>query len=158
MQDSDDPVVIRYPGSVSRSYKMVFFAVSLEAFPTSGEDPNNVQTVVSRVMQWFGGDMTAPTTPADVCLETDGTLTWSPSSDNVGVDHYCIYRQTTAFYNVDGLNPVRITNSTTELFPGSVGNPQTNYYFRVTAVDAAGNESMPSIPVGEHDYELEDGR
>ena len=157
MQGSDDPVVIRYPGTSSRSSQVVFFAVSLEAFPIDGADPNNVKTVVARAMQWFGGDVIAPTVPADVCLESDGTLTWSPSTDNVGVDHYCIYRQTLAFYEVDGISPVRITTSTTELFPGSVGNPETNYYFRVTAVDAAGNESQPSDPVGEHDYEMEDG-
>jgi hypothetical protein len=154
MADSNDPVAIRYPGSRDRSYKVVFFAAPLEAFPVSGSDPNNVQTVMARALDWLGGgDVIAPTTPQGVSLTADGTLSWSPSSDNVGVDHYCVYRQTTAHFDVMGLTPVRITTGTSESFPGSVGDPDTNYFFRVTAVDAANNESSASSPVGEFDFE-----
>jgi hypothetical protein len=153
MDGSNDPVVIRYPGSRTRAYKTVFFAVPFEAFPTSGSDPNNVQTVMANALDWLGGgDILAPTTPQDVSLAIDGTLSWSPSSDNVGIDHYCIYRQTTAFFDVVGLAPVRVTTGTSEPFPGSVGDPVTNYFFRVTAVDAADNESTASSPIGEFDF------
>jgi hypothetical protein len=157
MQGSNDPVAIRYPRGGNRDFKTIFFGAPLEAFPVSGTDPNNIQTVVSRSLDWLGGgDVMAPTTPQNVELAADGTLTWSPSTDNVGVDHYCIYRSTTAYYDVDGIVPVRITTSTSESFPGSVGDPDTNYYFRVTAVDAAENESVPSVTVGEHDFQVVD--
>jgi hypothetical protein len=157
MQGSNDPVAIRYPGGTARAYKTIFFGVPLEAFPVSGTDPSNIQTVVARSLNWLdGGDVVAPTIPQNVSLAADGTLTWSPSTDNVGVDHYCIYRRTAAYYEVDGIVPVRVTTSTSEPFPGSVGNPDMNYYFRITAVDAADNESAPSTTVGEHDFQLAD--
>jgi hypothetical protein len=39
-----------------------------------------------------------------------------------------------------------------------MGDPDINYYFRVTAFDAAQNESGASNTVGEHDYTMEDAQ
>lgn len=79
------------------------------------------------------------------------------ASDNVGVDRYCIYRQTDAYFDVAGLTPVLITENTSAEFPENVGDLTVNCYFRVTAKDAAENESSASLPAGEHDFELDDG-
>jgi YVTN family beta-propeller protein len=98
-------------------------------------------------------DTEAPTVPGNPRLAVDGTLSWSPSYDNVGVDHYRVYRRTMAYFGTVGLLPVATTADTSAQFPGSIGDPTVNYYFRVTARDAAGNESPPSATVGEFDYE-----
>ena len=156
MQTSGYPVAIRYPVDATRSYRTIFFGAALEAFPTSGAAPNNIQTVVERCIEWLGGgDTVAPTTPASVALTADGTLTWSAATDNVGVDHYTVYRQTWAFFDIDGLSPFLTTTSTTASVPEGIGDPSVNHYFRITASDAVGNESGPSATVGAFDYGLQ---
>ena len=79
------------------------------------------------------------------------------TNDNVGVDRYCIYRQTDAYFDVAGLTPVLITETSSAEFPENVGDLTVNYYFTVTAMDGAENESSASLPVGENDFELYDG-
>jgi hypothetical protein len=101
------------------------------------------------------GDFEPPTVPGNVTLVVDGTLSWSPSTDNVGVVLYRIYRDTVAYFLVDDRVPTAETTETEYAFPECVGDPAVNYYFVVTAVDAAENESDPSATVGEHDYQLE---
>jgi hypothetical protein len=100
-----------------------------------------------------GGDMVPPTAPPWVTLSKTGTLTWGASTDNVGVDHYCVYRQTKAYFSTQGLAPLATTSGTTWNFPGSVGNPATNYFFIVRAYDAANNESPASPTAGEFDFD-----
>jgi len=158
MQGSSDPVAIRYPGNgAARAYRVIFFGAPLEAFPTSGTDPNNIQAVVARCLNWLGGgDVLAPSVPTGVELAADGTLSWTASTDNVGVDHYNIYRTTYPYFDIQGLLPFATTSSTSSGFPGSVGNPEVNYFFRITGEDATGNESSPSATVGEFDYDLPD--
>ncbi|MCU0612845.1 MAG: carboxypeptidase regulatory-like domain-containing protein [Candidatus Eisenbacteria bacterium] len=156
MQSTGYPVAIRYPIATTRSYRTMFFGAALEAFPTSGAAPNNIQTVVARCIEWLvGGDVIAPTTPANVVLLADGMLTWSPATDNVGVDHYAIYREASASFDIDGLTPFVTTTSTTASVPEGIGDPSVNYYFRITATDAVGNESAPSATVGAFDYGLQ---
>ena len=81
-----------------------------------------------------GGDTQAPSTPtnftASSITTSSATLSWTASTDNVGVDHYNVYINgslvgTTAStsYNVTGLSPA------------------TSYTAAVNAEDAAGNVS-----------------
>ncbi|MBN1424893.1 carboxypeptidase regulatory-like domain-containing protein [Candidatus Fermentibacteria bacterium] len=156
MQSSGYPVAIRYPMDATRSYRTIFFGAALEAFPSATAAPNNVQTVVQRCLDWLGGgDTLAPTVPSNVVLSVDGTLTWSPATDNIGVDHYSVYRQTWAFFDIGELSPLLTTAATTAFVPEGIGDPSVNYYFRITASDAAGNESSPSAIVGAYDYALQ---
>lgn len=111
-------------------------------------DPVSLITVIEELL----GDTVAPTIPGNVTLARDGALSWSPSVDNIGVHHYRVYRHTLAYFEPQGLIPVATTTATSAQFPGSVGDPSVNYYFRVTAADAAGNESPPSLPVAEFDF------
>jgi len=90
-----------------------------------------------------------------VLLAQDGTLTWNPSTDNIGVDVYRIYRSDVPNFVINGRTPLAETASTQYQSPESVGDPEINYYFRVTAVDESSNESTASIPMGEHDYLIE---
>jgi len=52
--DPADYCALRYPGTGSSDYQVVFFAFSFEAIPQGGTDPNNARTVMRRIMDWFG--------------------------------------------------------------------------------------------------------
>jgi fibronectin type 3 domain-containing protein len=85
-------------------------------------------------------DAQAPTPPTAVKGRSTGnsvSLSWAPSTDNVGVDHYNVYRD-------DGTKP--IGSSPTAGFNDPGRAPSTTYRYAVAAVDAAGNESAKSAP------------
>jgi hypothetical protein len=63
------------------------------------------------------------------------SLAWSPSTDNVGVAGYHVYR-----------NEVLIGTSSTTSFTDTTASPSTQYSYTVRAFDAAGNESGDSLP------------
>src|SRR5436190_591657 len=90
-------------------------------------------------------DTTAPTAPQGLTTNAgDGhvELKWSPGRDDRGVVAYRIYRQ-----NADGSWPLTSTANTDAGTLAWTDTGLTNgqtYTYRVTAVDAAGNESDPS--------------
>ncbi|MES2676091.1 MAG: PQQ-dependent sugar dehydrogenase [Pseudomonadota bacterium] len=83
-------------------------------------------------------DTVAPTPPANLAMRsltcTSGSLTWSSSSDNVGVTAYDIYH--------DGQHMTRVAGTTLSTTLTLV--PGVNWGFYVNAVDAAGNVSQAS--------------
>src|SRR5205814_6891670 len=68
--------------------------------------------------------------------ESSINMTWAAASDDVGVDHYTVYRGTTQVGSVKGTT-----------FTDTGLSPNTSYTYTVTASDAAGNESAPSSPL-----------
>lgn len=82
-------------------------------------------------------DTTSPSAPSNLtAIASDSTnvsLSWTASSDNVGVTSYQIYR--------DG---VQIGTSTQTRYADSGLNANTNYSYYVKALDAAGNASAAS--------------
>jgi fibronectin type 3 domain-containing protein len=82
-----------------------------------------------------------PSTPLNlraVSAPTSVALTWSPSTDDVGVTNYVVYR--------DGLPQMTLSGTTTSWTDTAlVGN--TLHHYRVTARDATGNESALSNEV-----------
>jgi chitodextrinase len=84
-----------------------------------------------------GSDTTAPTTPTHLTasnITTSAvTLSWTASTDAVGVDHYQIYRNSTQ---------IDTTSSTSYTDTGL--SDDTSYTYTVRAVDAAGNISSES--------------
>ncbi|MGQ0416456.1 fibronectin type III domain-containing protein, partial [Bacillus sp. HC-TM] len=86
-------------------------------------------------------DTEAPTQPKG--LHSMGTtassvdLMWSPSDDNIGVDHYDIYRETEG-----AMKKIATSNTTSYLDKNLLAN--TTYKYVVKAVDVAGNESVQS--------------
>ena len=79
---------------------------------------------------------TAPGTPTLVSkTDTSVTITWSLSTDNVGVVAYDVYR--------DGAL-VGSTSEPDNTFTDNALGPETTYGYSVTARDAAGNVSDPS--------------
>jgi chitodextrinase len=85
-------------------------------------------------------DTEPPSPPQDLSSPSQtGTtisLTWSASTDNVGVDLYNIYRDDV---KVAGVGSASFTDG--DLMPG------TSYTYEVSAKDAAGNESSLSDPL-----------
>ena len=85
------------------------------------------------------GDITPPTAPSNLVATavsgTQITLSWSASTDDVGVFGYRIYS--------NGVPIQRVT--TTSYVLGSL-SPSTSYKFEVLAYDASGNKSGLSSP------------
>jgi hypothetical protein len=84
---------------------------------------------------------TAPTNVSSTGSIGAVSLTWTASTDNIGVTQYNIYRSTTSGFTPSSAN--QIGTSSTTSFTDYVA-PGT-YYYLVTAQDAAGNVSQPSI-------------
>jgi mannan endo-1,4-beta-mannosidase len=84
---------------------------------------------------------TAPGTPAASAVTSSGaTLSWSASTDNVGVTGYDILRAPGA----SGGTFTSVGSSATTSFAASGLSPSTTYRFQVRARDAAGNTSASS--------------
>lgn len=85
-------------------------------------------------------DRTAPTTPTNLQVsnitETSAKLSWSASSDNVGVKTYDIYK-----------NSIYLASTSSLSYTASSLAPATNYQFYVKAKDAKGNTSAASNTV-----------
>jgi hypothetical protein len=90
-----------------------------------------------------GGDTTAPAmvTGLSISVVSSGqiNLSWNASSDNVGVTGYKIYRGV-------GGGSVVYHKSVAEMITSDTGlNASTQYCYKVSACDAAGNESTPCV-------------
>jgi hypothetical protein len=108
----------------------------VSAFDAAGNESVRTASVSITVL---GLDTTRPTSPRDLVIvpgaDNEAVLTWSPSTDNVGVTGYRIYRSGVFVTEVVGT-----TATITGLPVGSNG-------FQVSAVDAAGNESARTASV-----------
>ncbi|QHI71661.1 fibronectin type III domain-containing protein [Aminipila terrae] len=82
-------------------------------------------------------DRTAPSAPANLkaisVSDTSVTLSWSASTDNVGVTAYDIYR-----------NNIYLASTSMTSYTANGLNPSSNYQFYVKAKDAKGNISNSS--------------
>jgi fibronectin type 3 domain-containing protein len=90
-------------------------------------------------------DTQPPTRPTGLSVSTStsrAALTWSPSTDNVGVSAYNIYRS--AAQNFSPASSNRIAQSTLTSYADTSFTAAGTYYYYVTAQDAAGNISSPS--------------
>lgn len=85
-------------------------------------------------------DSTPPSTPtnltASVGSATSVNLSWTTSTDNVGVTGYWVVR-----------NGVTLTSVTTTAYTDNSVSPNTTYQYQVSAFDAAGNISLLTAPV-----------
>ena len=87
-------------------------------------------------------DTTAPSAPSNLTATAKSSsqidLAWTGSTDNVGVASYNVYRST----DNATFNAVASVTTTAHADTGLASS--TTYYYRVTADDAAGNESAAS--------------
>jgi len=93
-------------------------------------------------------DTTAPSTVTGLVASVAGAdvlLTWNAASDAVGVDRYLVYRGSTADFSLDGIEPIAQTGNVEYT---DLGVAEGQWYYRVVAVDAAGNRSVPTPTAG----------
>ena len=107
------------------------FTFDVDAVDAAGNRSTRARVIASTSAC---ADAQAPTTPTNVVASartaTSIALTWSPSTDNVGVTAYGLYRAGTS---------IGTAALTTGIFSGLACN--TNYTLAVDAQDAAGNRS-----------------
>ena len=91
-----------------------------------------------------GPDTNPPTTPAGlaatVVSSSQINLTWTASTDNVGVTGYRVER----CQGASCANFIQVATPTTTSFSNTGLTPATSYTYRILAVDAAGNVSTYS--------------
>ncbi|MGF7045912.1 chitodextrinase [Paenibacillus sp. DS2015] len=105
--------------------------------------PNGTSTFVAGVITAGlpqGADITAPTIPTNVTstgtTQTTTTLSWTASTDNIGVTGYEIWR-----------NGVKVGTTALTSYTNTGLTPATAYNYTVKAYDAAGNISAASAAV-----------
>ncbi|MFJ7748578.1 DNRLRE domain-containing protein [Arthrobacter sp. NPDC097144] len=93
-------------------------------------------------------DTTAPDTVTGAAAAVSGTtasVSWNASTDNVGVTGYRVYRSTAGDFSPSADTLLTTTPESVLSYTDSGLAPGT-YYYRVAAVDAAGNAGAPSAP------------
>ena len=96
-------------------------------------------------------DVLAPAPPVVTSVEPDVSdptailVNWEPSADDIDIEEFRVYRSQT--YGQIG-NLVAEVKATVNQVSDSTGEAGTTYYYTVTAVDAAGNESSTRLPHG----------
>ena len=78
-------------------------------------------------------------------------LTWDAV---IGATRYRVYRSTEAYFVPSPSNAVATVTAPHYTDPGRIGNPNVNYFYIVTALDAQERESLPSNTTGEFDFAL----
>ncbi|MFI6511462.1 cellulose binding domain-containing protein [Streptosporangium sp. NPDC050855] len=141
-----------FSGELNRSYTM--YVVARDA-AGNVSPPSSLITVSATVGMTptasptpLPGDRIPPSKPTglqDACLQDfrGVTFCWQPSTDNVAVTAYDVYRETlTGYTKVDTITPPEFLNFTES---GLVTGRR--YTYVVVARDAAGNLSVPSDPL-----------
>ncbi|MGD7707097.1 LamG-like jellyroll fold domain-containing protein [Microlunatus sp. Y2014] len=110
-------------------------------------DPGGNRSAASAAVQVVVPDTTAPATPDGVTAELSGTtaqLSWAAATDDVGVVGYQVHRGTTVGFTpgADSLL-AQVSSTSYEDADLAIGE----YFYKIIAVDAAGNASPPSTPV-----------
>jgi len=102
----------------------------------------NESPIYDAQIEYINDDTEAPTQPTDVnataVSSSQIVISWTASSDNVGLAHYIIEQ------GFDEMNLSRTTTVASNAYSADNLMESTEYFFRVTAVDTAGNESFPS--------------
>jgi fibronectin type 3 domain-containing protein len=117
------------------------YTYNIQAFDLAGNLSPLSQSVSVKTL-----DVTPPTAPANVAATASSCqkviLSWSPSTDNVGVNSYLVFWGTSPG-NMAQSGRTSGTTTTYTSYPLTAG---TTYYFGVEAADKAGNVSpMSSI-------------
>lgn len=110
---------------------------------TAGNESNNSNTLRVTTLEATGSSDIIPPTPPilsySTITEVSVSLTWAGAIDNIAVVGYNIYRDGNLVGSIPGV--------ASEDYLASGLAPNTEYDFYVTAIDAAGNESVPSNTV-----------
>ena len=118
------------------------YSYTVQAFDLGGNVSPSSQSISVTT-----ADVTPPTPPTNVVATANScqkvTLTWSPSTDNTGVNSYTVYW---------GLSPAALTQAgktagTTTSYISYPLTASSTYYYAVMATDKSGNSSTMSATV-----------
>ena len=116
------------------------YSYTVAAYDAAGNVSSPSSAVTATTQSGGGGDTTPPSVPSNLAVtgttSSSASLSWSASTDNVGVAGYRIYRGGT-----------QVGTSTTTSFTNTGLAASTAYSYTVAAYDAAGNVSSPSAAV-----------
>ena len=115
------------------------YSYTVDAYDSQG----NISADSASASATTPADTTSPTVPAGLSATLVGSqadLSWQPSSDNVGVTGYDVYR-----------NGTKIASTASTAYADSGVLQGKTYRYRVDAYDAAGNLSAKSAPQSLHD-------
>ena len=111
------------------------YSYTVSAFDAAGN--NSAQSAALSVTTSPPPDTTPPSVPAGLSASaitsTGATISWSASTDNVGVTGYKVFR-----------NGVQVGAPAVPTFTDTGLSTATTYSYTVSAFDAAGNNSAPS--------------
>lgn len=138
--------IVRTGSTINVYRNNVLLASATDATFNSGKvglgSRNDPASFDSLVVLASSGDTQAPTVPAGLTATAPSSsqinLSWSASSDNIGVTGYKVYRNGAA---------TPIATVTTPSFGDSGLLASTSYTYTVSAIDAAGNQSTQSSTV-----------
>ena len=111
---------------------------------TAEDAAGNISAVSNEAAATVLADTTAPSQPVGLAGSVVGStvnLSWTVSSDNVGVTRYNVHRGTSAGFTPSAGN--RIAQPTVASY-ADTGLATGSYFYKVTAEDAAGNISAAS--------------
>jgi predicted phage tail protein len=93
-------------------------------------------------------DLTATISTSDILLQ------WSPSTDDVGVSHYVIYRKDSPYFTPSHADSVGTSATPAYADASAAGDTTFNYCYHVKAVDGVGHKSSDSNEAAEFDRYL----
>jgi fibronectin type 3 domain-containing protein len=136
LQTIDGSLTAYADATAAESTNYAYFVIALDAVGHESSASNIVHVMTT--------DGTKPTVPANVAAaavagQNKVVVTWNAATDNVGVVGYRVYR-------ADQVDPIGSVNGSTLTYDDTTVASATSYTYRVTALDAAGNESDPSSP------------
>jgi len=131
--------------TTSTNYSDVALAVGTYFYRVIAMDAAGNRSAASDVSPGVTiADSTPPTAPTALAATATGgsiSLTWTASTDNVGVTGYSVHRGTSVGFTASAAN--KIANVATTSYTDSNLGAGT-YYYRVLALDAASNASVAS--------------
>jgi len=123
-------------GSINPAHYLIDVEAGFEIWQ-GGQGLGTNSFSVSATAGGSGGDTTAPSVPANLAVtgvtSSSASLSWSQSTDNVGVAGYRVYR-----------NGVQVGTTAGTTFTDTGLSASTRYTYTVAAFDAAGNVSAQS--------------
>jgi bacillolysin len=126
--------------STSTNISSLSAGTTYQYYVTAIDAAGNVSAASTTLSVTTLSDTQAPTAPTNLAAsniaQTSLTLSWTASTDNIGVTGYRVYKNSSLLTTV---------TSTTTSITGLT--PSTTYQFYVTAIDAAGNVSAASSTI-----------
>ena len=151
---------LRYPVSGVSVYRMFFSATPYEALRSGN---TTLPELTDATVEWLldSSDTSAPSPCSSVDISIGGssnivTMSWDPAQDDIAVTYYRIYESQDPYFDT---SPATLAHTTTETTVELVLDPELSggRFWRITALDAAWNESDPTPAIGAFFSQLQSG-